>query len=397
MKTYDLAVVGGGPIGCFVAQQLAQKGIPIALFEEHRTIGQPLHCAGLVTQRVFDITHCSPDDIVQNTIYGAHIHGPSGSILTIGGDKRHGLVINRQRFDETLAHRAQQAGADINVEHMVITTQQHENQITLTIQHHDKTSIVQCNLLIGADGPHSLVRKTFRLPHPTEMLQGIGAELTDTTLDPKFVHIFLGRHIAPGFFAWVIPTNTQGTTARIGLCIKKQNTHSLQHYFTTLLQQPLIKDAEVTQKFGGTIPLGPLKKTTMAHLMLVGDAAAQVKPTSGGGIYTGLLCASHCAEIAYEAIRRQRYDERILQMYHTRWVKEIGRELSLGMRFRHIFTNLTDTQLIKYLEKLQNQKTLDAINTYGDIDYPSRLALPLLKAAPSLLSLVPSMLKRTKS
>jgi digeranylgeranylglycerophospholipid reductase len=66
------------------------------------------------------------------------------------------------------------------------------------------------------------------------------------------------------------------------------------------------------------------------------------------------------------------------------------------MRFRKIFTSLTDTQLNKYLEKLNNKKTIDIINTYGDIDYPSRLALPLVKASPSLLSLVPAMLKRTR-
>jgi digeranylgeranylglycerophospholipid reductase len=396
MNTYDVAVVGAGPIGCFVAQQLAEKGIHVAVFEEHSTIGQPLHCAGLVTQRVFDLTCCEPEDIIQNTIYGAYIHSPSGTTLTIGGNKTHALVINRQRFDETLAHNAQHKGVELNKEHKIVTAEQQENHATLTIQHDKTINTIRCNILIGADGPHSLIRKTFNFPHPTEMLHGIGAELTDTTLDPKFVHIFLGHQISPGFFAWVIPTNTHGTTARIGLCIKKQAPHSLQHYFTSLLQQPLIKGTTVTQKFGGVIPLGPLKKTISNNLMLVGDAAAQVKPTSGGGLYPGLLCATHCAITAKEALHHQQYDEHTLQPYHTRWTKEIGRELALGMRFRRLFTNLTDAQLTKYIDKLQNLKTLDVINTYGDIDYPSRLALPLLKASPSLLSLVPSMLKRTK-
>ena len=98
MNEYDIAVVGGGPIGCFVAEQLASKGRHVAVFEEHKTIGEPLHCAGLVTQRVFDITKCSQTGIVQNKIYGAHIHSPSGSTLTIGGEKIHALVINRQQF-----------------------------------------------------------------------------------------------------------------------------------------------------------------------------------------------------------------------------------------------------------------------------------------------------------
>jgi digeranylgeranylglycerophospholipid reductase len=131
--------------------------------------------------------------------------------------------------------------------------------------------------------------------------------------------------------------------------------------------------------------------------MLIGDAAAQVKPTSGGGIYPGLLCAAQCVIVAEEALQKQQFDGQFLKHYHTKWTKEIGRELSLGMRFRKIFTSLTDEQLNKYLEKLNNKKTIDTINTHGDIDYPSRLALPLLKKAPSLLSLAPALLKRTKN
>jgi digeranylgeranylglycerophospholipid reductase len=79
-----------------------------------------------------------------------------------------------------------------------------------------------------------------------------------------------------------------------------------------------------------------------------------------------------------------------------KWIKDIGRELSKGMMFRKIFTNLTDDQFNKFLKKLNNSKTLDIINNFGDIDYPSRLALPLLKTSPSLLTLAPIFFKRTK-
>jgi digeranylgeranylglycerophospholipid reductase len=396
MDEYDIAVAGGGPVGCFVAEQLASKGRHVAVFEEHRTIGEPVHCAGLVTQRVFDISKCSQTGIVQNKIYGACIHSPAGSTLTIGGEKVHGLVINRQRFDETLSQNAQTAGSELLTGYKVVSAKKEDNHMKLTIQQNEQTLPVRCNILIGADGPHSSIRKIFGFPHPNEMLQGIGAELSDTTLDPRFVHIFVGRNIAPGFFAWVIPTNTQGTTARIGLCIGKQSNHSLQHYFTALLQQPLLQGTTVMKRFGGAIPLGPLKKTVDDHVMLIGDAAAQVKPTSGGGIYPGLLCATQCAIVAEEALQKQQFDGEFLKRYHTKWIKEIGRELSLGMRFRKIFTNLTDEQLTKYLEKLNNKKTIDIINTHGDIDYPSQLALPLIRTSPSLLSLAPAMLKRTK-
>jgi len=393
MEQYEISVVGGGPIGCHVAEQLASKGRQVVIFEEHHTIGEPLHCAGLVTQRVLDIVRCSHDDIVQNTIFGAIIHSPDGSLLTISGDKVHALVIDRQKFDDYIARKAKKSGAMILLNHTILSAKKQRSFVTVDVQHDGQITPVHCQLLIGADGAHSRIRNNFSLPKPIEMLHGFSAELADSTLDPKYVHIFVGNNIAPGFFAWVIPTNTQGTTARIGLCVKKQNARSLQQYFNTLLIQPLLQGSTVLKRFGGTIPLGPLKKTIADRLMLVGDAAAQVKPTSGGGLYPGLLCATQCCDTAEHAFQQQRFDEKFLQAYQSAWSKEIGRELSLGMRFRRIFTHLTDSQFDKYLKKLNAQKILDTINTYGDIDYPSRLAFPLLRAAPSLLSLAPALLK----
>ncbi|KYK20114.1 hypothetical protein AYK25_04870 [Thermoplasmatales archaeon SM1-50] len=398
MDDYDVAVVGGGPIGCFVAERLASKGMHIAVFEEHQNIGEPVHCAGIVTQRVFAITNCpseTSEKIVQNTISGAVIHSPTGTNLVIGGDKTHGLVIKRQLFDEHLAEKAKKAGARLSLQTKVISAKKRHNHVESTIQHNRHHMTFCCKLLIGADGAHSQIRDTFRFPKPQETLQGIGAELSDTALDPQFVHIFVGHKIAPGFFAWIIPTNLKGTSARIGLCIGKHSNHTLQYYFTTLLQQPLLHGTTIIRRFGGTIPVGPLKKTVADHIMLVGDAAAQVKPTSGGGLYPGLLCAAHCSTIADEAFQIGHFNEKFLQRYHIRWTKDLGRELSLGMRFRNIFSKFSDAQFNKYLEKLNTKKTIDVINTYGDIDYPSRLILPLIKAMPSLLSLTPSMLKHT--
>ena len=398
MKRFDVAVVGGGPVGGHVAKKIASNGFDVALFEEHKKIGIPLKCAGLTTSRVFDFLD-SPKtkrEVLQNEIYGARIYSPSGNVLTIGGDRIHAFLINRSQFDESIVNNAKDSGAEIYLESRATSTKKRDNHIQLDIAQKEKIKQIKCSLLVGADGPHSKIRAVFSFPQPTEFLKGMGAEVTNTNMDPKFVEILLGQDVAPGFFAWVIPTNKEGSEARIGLCIDANSKNTLKQGFANILKTKQLQNAKITRHIGGTIPLGPLKKTAESNVMLVGDAAAQVKPTSGGGIYPGLLCASYCSSVAVDALKENDFTRQFLKKYHKLWSNKIGRELSLGMNFRAIFKNLDDKQIDKYIEKLNNEKMIDVICKYGDIDYPSKLAIPILKKAPSFLKLLPSAFKIKK-
>lgn len=394
MQEYDVAIVGGGPVGGYVAKHIAGEGFAVAVFEEHKHIGEPIKCAGLVTPRVFDLLDMPQKIAVQNKIKGARIHSPSGHTLTIGGDKVHALAIDRSRFDKEIINSSEEAGAKVFLAHKITSAQRHEGHISLTISQNND---ITCKLLIGADGPYSKIRDRFGLPQPKEMLQGIGAEVKDVSLDPDFVEIFVGKDIAPGFFAWILPTNAKGTEARAGLCVRHDAPYPPKHYFSHFLNHahssPYLEQAHIHTYIGGAVPLGPLKQTYAANLLLVGDAAAQVKPTSGGGIYTGLLCAHHCSSAALEALEKNDFTPKVLKKYHKLWSTEIGRELNLGMKLRIIFTRLTDKQIDKYIEKFQNPEFADIISTYGDIDYPSKLIKPLLKKTPSLLALLPKIIK----
>jgi len=393
MKKYDVVVVGGGPIGGFVAKNIAEKGYNTAIFEEHKRIGTPLKCAGLVTPRVFDFFNFSKNKVVENKIYGANFHSPCGDVLTIGGNKLHALVIDRPQFDQEIMNKANDAGVELRLGSKAISGIKNADKIELEIKEECKVSKIKSFLLIGADGPHSKIRKTFDFPQPTEFLKGIGAKATDINLDPKYVEIFLGRNIAPGFFAWAIPTNKEGTEARIGLCIDETSKYTLKQCFNNLIKQKIFKNIKIKNHIAGTIPLGALKKTTTSNVMLVGDAAAQVKPTSGGGIYPGLICARHCSSIAIDSLENYNYSSRYLRRYHALWNNEIGKELNRGMIFRKIIKNLDDNKIDKYLNKINNTKNIDIICNYGDIDYPSKLAFPLLKKNPSFVRLLPSAFK----
>ena len=393
-KKYDVAVVGGGPIGGNVAERIAEKNYKVAIFEQKKQIGMPLNCAGLVTPRVFDFLDFSENLVVQNRIKGANIHSPSGYTLTIGGDKLHAFVIDRIKFDQEIIKNSKKNGAEIFLGNKILSAQKHEQHIELLTSQKTEFS---CKLLIGADGPYSKIRDIFSLPRPTEFLRGMGAEITGTSLDPDFVEIFVGNKTAPGFFAWIIPTNEKGTKARIGLCITQDSAYSPKHYFSNFFKNKhtsqYLENVEITKHLGGVVPLGALRKTCASNMMLVGDAAAQVKPTSGGGIYTGLLCAKHCSSVAIGALQKNDFSLRFLKKYHKLWSVDIGVELNRGMKFRKIFKTLSDKQMDKYILKFQNPKIREIITKYGDIDHPSKLVKPLLKKVPSLLRLIPSIIK----
>jgi len=128
---YDAIIVGGGPIGGYVAGEIASKGFKVAIFEKNKLIGEPLKCAGLVTSRVFDFVDISKESVVQNKIKGAHIHSPSGYKLTIGGDRIHALVIDRPIFDREIIKNSIKKGAELFLENSVISTQKTGKQIEI--------------------------------------------------------------------------------------------------------------------------------------------------------------------------------------------------------------------------------------------------------------------------
>lgn len=396
MKKFDVSIVGGGPVGGYVAEKIAKQGYKTSIFEEHKKVGMPLKCAGLVSPRIFDLLNIDKSSVVQNEIYGAKIHSPSGEVLNIGGDRLHAFVVDRSLIDEAIVKSSEDSGAEIFLETKVEYGKRKADIVQLDLMQKKIKKQIQCSLLIGADGSRSPVRDLFGFPQPNELLQSIGAEVTNTNLYPKYVEIFLGRDIAPGFFAWIIPLNSEGSKARIGLCVESRAKNRLKRCFSNLMKSKQLRNVNITKHIGGAIPLGPLKKTVESNVMLVGDAAAQVKPTSGGGVYPGLVCADCCASVAVESFECGDFSSRFLSKYHRLWYKELGKELSLGMRFRNFFRNLDDNKIDEIIKTLNNKKSVEIIGKYGDIDYPSKLAFPVLKTCPSLLKFLPSVIKERK-
>ena len=256
-QRYDVAIIGAGPIGSFIASELSKTIESVALFEQHKTIGLPMNCAGLVTQRVFDEFNIPRQGIVQNEIKGANIHSPSDHVLSIGGDKVHALSINRTAFDQFFISSVEKRNIDLFLGEKIVSIQNNKNTIELSSLTSKKTS---CSCLIGADGPFSKVRDLCGFPQPKEYIRGIGAIVENIKLDPSFVEIFVGLEVAPGFFAWMIPINPQGTCARIGLGVLKSDENSPNFYFNKMFENKNFFYPSVDSKI-------PLKRTPFALIV----------------------------------------------------------------------------------------------------------------------------------
>jgi len=129
-------------------------------------------------------------------------------------------------------------------------------------------------------------------------------------------------------------------------------------------------------------------KPYASNVLLVGDAARQVKPTSGGGIYPGLVGAKLAARVAVAALKEDNLSEAFLSRYQNMFSDELGDEFKRATDIRRIFLSLSNERLERLLAILNDEKRQRILRDYGDIDFPSRLFYELAKATPSLLTLI---------
>jgi geranylgeranyl reductase family protein len=355
--------------------------------EEHEEVGYPNHCAGLITPRTLNLADLQPDSLVQNELKGAVIRSTSGRELSIGGDKIHALAIDRPRLDAKLAQEARQAGARLLLRTRATNFERQGDAVRIRLDNEHQPRVVETRLLIGADGARSSVARWANLPGPREVVRALNARvhLPDNSAD--FVEVFVGRSLAPGWFAWVIPLGNG--EARLGTGTTEGSpTRCLKELIAAFPRR--FRNMEIQELSGGLIPLGVPHQICADNVMLVGDAACQVKPTSGGGVYTGLQGARNCARAASQALQDDDLSTQSLKRYHTSWLEQMGAELEFGMLARGVFTRLRDEDFDGLLRLLGSQTMLRIISEYGDMDHPSHLLRPLIAAFP-VLSILSSL------
>jgi digeranylgeranylglycerophospholipid reductase len=386
----DVLVVGAGPAGSTAAHRLARSGHSVCMVEEHPKVGHPVQCAGLVSQRVLDLA--GSDSMVRASVRGASVFGPSMESIRFTAESPRAFVIDRAGLDVFLADRAAKAGAEVRTSTRFDGVEgEEDDRVRVRLRSPDGSAeTVRARLVVGADGVASAVARAFRLRRPVEVLPAFEAEFPESPGDADTVEVYLGRKFAPGLFGWWIPDGSGG--ARVGIAADADGTPA-RRYFDRLLdfleRRFGRRLANPTAYLVSGIPIGTLPRTHARRVLLVGDAAAQVKPLSGGGIFTGMRCAEIAAEVASEALRKGDLSEGFLSDYDRRWRAELGEEFRRALYLRRLFTRLSDAELDRVVHALKGAHLAATIVAFGDIDFPTHVARELLKESPGLVRLLP--------
>jgi flavin-dependent dehydrogenase len=280
-------------------------------------------------------------------------------------------VLDRAGLDRWLLNRAVEAGVEVRCPAAAVGL---AGRVLRTTE-----GSVEFGVLIAADGATSAVRRWAGLPPPAELLVGVQAIVADATGARDGVEVYVGRSVAPGGFAWVVPA--EEGVARVGLLTpaRRDGTARLSRFLAE--RYPANR---VLRQESGLVPIGPPPRTTGERILLVGDAAGQVKPLSGGGLLFGLVAARIGGEIA--ALQPDRIGD-----YETRWRAELENEIAFGLRGRNAFLSLTDGDLDRIVVALDRPEIQRLVAEEGDLDRPSGLAQAVLarpSAWPAMLPLV---------
>lgn len=386
---YDVVIIGAGPVGGYLGWSMRKLGHSVLIIEEHSEIGRPFQCAGLVNPGAME--RVPMEDTILTPIWGARINSPNGTTVDIGSPERvRTWSVCRKKFDEGVVRLAVESGANIILNSKPTNIVIEDNFAELSVDVDGTIMQVRCALVCGCDGAHSWVRREMKMGRPKEMMIGYQVEVTGYNGSEGQLDMFTGKDIAPGFFAWAIPS---GETTRIGMWSRADllSGRSCEMLVDNLMNSSIWKSrfehCNIIGRFGGPVPSGLLKYPLGERVALFGDASGACKPTTGGGIGTGfdqvdLLAPKLSAYMNNDTLGKEKMNALVKNLEPLR--KKLNRARALRDAF---LTEASDEELERVFRVWSRPEVTKIINESGEIDNPIPLGIRLLKEVPEFRSL----------
>lgn len=335
----DVIIIGAGPSGSRLAFKLAGLGHNVLVLERQAAAGEENCCTGIISRQCleeFDIDR----GLVLRPASAARLVAPSGQVLRFWRDDEVAFILDRPALDKALAERAQAAGAEYRFGQNVVEVAVEPGGVRVGTIGGRVRDTFEAEMAALATGFGSTLPVRLGLGRIDDVVlgaqarvEGIGAEETE---------IYFDRKLAPGGFAWLVPT--QGGRGLAGLLTRRQPQAYLSRLLARLEAKGQIASQEARTDYA-VVPLRPLPRTVGERLLVLGEAAGQVKPTTAGGIYYGLLCADIAADSLRQAFQTGDFSAAGLSDYERRWRARLGKELKDDRRLLHLYRMLGNGQL----------------------------------------------------
>ena len=361
---YDVIIIGAGITGSYTAGELSRLGYQVGVLEKQPQPGLKTSCTGIISHECMETLQVDRS-LIQYEARSARIFAPSGKYFRVEREDAQAYVLDRPGLDRLVAHKAQQKGVEFHFA-TPVTAIRRENQfmeVEVTAPNAEKV-LFRARCVIIACGAAGSLTQSAGLGRIREFAHGAQAQVECT--DVAEVEIFSGSAIAPGFFAWLVPAG--GTQGKAGLLCQGNPRPYLTALLNRLLKQHRITSIASDISYG-SIPLKPLARTYADRLLVIGDAAGQVKPTSGGGIYFGILCARQAVLTLDECLKKDDLSSDRLLLYQKSWHKILKRELRIDYWAHRFYQGLDDKQIEHIFNIIVKHGIHESLLTSPDITF----------------------------
>jgi digeranylgeranylglycerophospholipid reductase len=381
MPEYDVVVVGAGPAGSMTAKWAAKGGARVLIVEKRQEIGSPVRCGEGISRSWLDSVGITLDaKSLARQVKGAKIVAPNGSSFYLSekmAGNEVGLVLDRVFFDKLLARDAVKAGADLMLKTSAVKLLKTGDKVTgVRIKSWGETKDIKCGCVVGADGYESQVGRWAGINTslaPRDITSCFQYRLTNINHEADYCEFVLGSK-APGGYIWIFPKNEDTANVGIGMQLTKlKDPADVKKYLDRYIQNdPRLKKGKPLELVSGAVSIcAPIDKAIGSGILLVGDAARQIDPITGGGISNSCKAAKVAGEVLAKATNEKDFGERSLQRYEKGWRDLLENHLYRNWMAKEKLVTLSDDTFNKVIatltdvgvEKMSTFAILKAIET----------------------------------